>query len=571
MRRICVAAAAIAVMAVCSLVPAMAQSRVALVIANGAYLGAPPVATAAADATLVAAALKGAGFDVMPANDLTTQNIGDTIGAFIAKVQGAGANGIVFVYFSGYAVQGNGDDHLVPVDAQINTAADLSQTLPLSTLIKALDAVQSAARIIVLDGARDGGFGKAGGQPVAPGLALTTVPRNFLLAYSAAPDSYAPAVTGANSPYATTLATLLAQPGLDIEQVFKGVRLQVNQATTGAQLPWTTSALESEVKLVAALPAAAAATKTLAPALGISKIAVPPRKRHGITKASMRRMSGDEAYNVAIEQDTLRDYQWFVETHPYDSHAGQVWDIIGNRREGILWRRTLKLDSTRAYWNYLDRYPDGAHAGLARSVLADRGEPLPSGYIAQPLELPPGYYDEATGLADLVPDGFDRPADVFFGSPDTVFVPAPHNSVFVLKFGKKKDKRDRHHSGPKIIIRTKFDCCYRLRINGHVDAQTFSDRNEVGRGSRFSFCRGTGDCTGGLPGGHSSSSRRAVGPADARRHYPPYSVQPFRLQKCHGADRGRQGGIRNVWAGGTNPSRSAGRSRERRRGGDRCD
>ena len=142
MRRICVAAAAAAVMAVCSVVPALAQSRVALVIANSAYQNAPPVATAAADAGLVATALKTAGFDVTRSNDLTTQNIGDTLGAFIGKVQAAGPNAVVFVYFSGYAVQGSADDHLVPVDAQINSAADVAPTtLPMSALIKALGDV----------------------------------------------------------------------------------------------------------------------------------------------------------------------------------------------------------------------------------------------------------------------------------------------------------------------------------------------------------------------------------------------------------------------------------------------
>jgi hypothetical protein len=424
MRRIGVAAASIAVMALLSIAPAFAQSRVALVIANSAYQGAPPVATAAADAGLIATALQTAGFDVTPSADLTTQTLGAAIGSFLDKVTAAGPNGIVFVYFSGYAVQANSDDYLVPVDAQINTAAAAPEaTLALSALTKALGDVPSAARIIVLDAARDGGFGKAGGQPVAPGLALTTVPPGFLLAYSAAPDTYAPEVSGANSPYAAALATLMGQPGLDIEQIFKGVRVQVNQATTGLQTPWTSSALTGEVKLVAAPAAAAAPPKTLAPALGVSGIAVPSPKRRRITKTAMQRMSADEAYRLAIEEDSLRDYQWFVETHPEYSLSGQVWGIINNRREGILWRRTLKLGSTRAYWNYLNRYPNGAHAYLARSWLDARGEPLPSGYVAQPLPLPPGYYDEAIGLPDLVPDGFARPADVFYGSPDAVFVP----------------------------------------------------------------------------------------------------------------------------------------------------
>ena len=455
MRVIGVAAAFIAA-AFFVVAPAFAEPRLALVIANSAYQGAQPIATAAADAGLIAAALQKAGFDVTRSDDLTTQNMGAALGAFTGKVQAAGPDAIVFVYFSGYAVQVNGDDHLVPVDAQITTAASVADvTLPLSALTKALGDIPSSARIIVLDAARDGNFGKVGGQPVAPGLALTTVPSGFVLAYSAAPDSYAPLAHGSSSPYASALATLLAQPGLDIEQVFKGVRLQVNLATTGAQVPWTSSALDSDVELVAAPAAgpagtavAAAPAQTLAPALGVSNLAVPPRKRGHITKSSMRGMSGDEAYDTAIEDDSLRDYQWFVETHPDYTRAGQIWNMIGSRREGLLWRRTTALGSTRAYWNYLDRYPDGAHADIARSVLAERGQPLPSDYVAQPLDLPPGYSDEAMGLPDLMPDGFDRPADVFFGSPDPEFIPAPTDGSvnFNFNFGKRK-KRDQNQAG----------------------------------------------------------------------------------------------------------------------------
>jgi uncharacterized caspase-like protein len=434
---------------ICPGAPAAAQSRLALLIANSAYQGAPPLTTPETDKALIAQTLEAAGYDVTQYADLTTQTIGAAFGAFVEKVKAAGPDATVFVYFSGYAAQENGDDYLIPVDAQVPTAAALPNiALPLAAVTKALTDVPSAARIIVLDAARDGGFGKAGGQPVPDGLALMGVPPGVLLAYSAAPGVYAPEFNGTNSPYANALTTVMRQPGLDIEQIFKGVRLQVNEATKGMQTPWMTSALNVEVKLFAAPAAeqtAAAAPTTLAPALGVSNIAVPPAKRRRVTKAAMRRMPADEAYRVAVEQDDLRDYQWFVEGHPDYPLAAQVWDTIFGRREEILWRRALASGTTRAYWNYLARYPNGPHAYAAHDWLSARDAPVPDGYVPVPESLPPGYYDEALGLPDLMPDGFADPAPVFFGGLAPEFVRAPR------RFDQPLIKIDIHNPPPSPV------------------------------------------------------------------------------------------------------------------------
>ena len=100
MRRFALAAASIAAMTFFLIVPASAQSRIALVIANSAYQGVPPLATTAADAGLVAATLQAAGYDVTQYENLTGQTIGAVFGPFIDKIKAAGPNAVVFVYFS---------------------------------------------------------------------------------------------------------------------------------------------------------------------------------------------------------------------------------------------------------------------------------------------------------------------------------------------------------------------------------------------------------------------------------------------------------------------------------------
>jgi hypothetical protein len=421
MTKLISAAASLLVMLFISIAPAAAQSRVALIIGNSAYTAAPPLRTTTADADLVASSLQAAGFDIVRANDVTTTNFGDTIAAFVAKITAGGPNTVAFVYFAGYGVQYDGDSYLVPVDATIAHPDDVPNvTMSLTAIEQALAQVPSAARIIVLDAARDGGFANGDANPIAPGLALVGVPPGFLIAYPAAPggDICACAEDQPNSPYASSLATLLRQPGLEIGQIFDGVRLQINQASGGAQVPWMVSALGVEVRF---FQATAEAPKTFLPALGLPDLPVPPLEPVRWTMERYRALSADEAYRIAIERDSLETYQWFVEAFPTYPLAGQIWQIINWRRESILWHRAMVMGTVAAYWNYLDAYPDGRYVRSARYWLELRHAPLvPQGYVPVVLELPPGYVDEAIGLPIVVERG--RPVPIFFGNVQPVYI-----------------------------------------------------------------------------------------------------------------------------------------------------
>jgi len=421
MIRVISAAASLLAMLFISIAPAAAQSRVALVIGNGAYTGAPPLRTTTADADLVASSLQAAGFDIVRANDVTTANFGDTIAAFVEKIAAGGPSTVAFVYFAGYGVQYDGDSYLAPVDAAIGHAEDVPNvTMSLTAIEQALAQVPAAARIIVLDAARDGGFANGDASPLAPGLALVGVPPGFLIAYPAAPgaDICACAEDQPNSPYASSLATLLRQPGLEISQIFDGVRLQINQASGGAQVPWMVSALGVEVRF---FQATAEAPRMFLSALGVPDLPVPPLEPVQWTMDRYRALSADEAYRIAIERDSLETYQWFVEAFPTYPLAGQIWQIINWRREAILWHRALVMGTVAAYWNYLDAYPDGRYVRSARYWLALHHAPLvPQGYTPVVLELPPGYVDEAIGLPIVVERG--RPVPRYFGNVQPVYI-----------------------------------------------------------------------------------------------------------------------------------------------------
>ena len=235
---------------------ASAQTNVALVIGNSAYQYARPLQTTIADASAVAETLRAAGYDVTALNDVRQSNIGQVMRNFLDKVTAAGSNSVAFFYFAGYAAQSNGENYLIPVDAPITGAGDVaSQSLRLGDLVEALAKTPAAARIIVLDASRDHGFGRGTAEAVPPGLAIMEAPAGVAIASAASPREVAVEGTGAYSVYTHALVTSMRQRGLELDQIFKATRYQVNQATGGKQTSWTSSALMVDITLFAA-PAA---------------------------------------------------------------------------------------------------------------------------------------------------------------------------------------------------------------------------------------------------------------------------------------------------------------------------
>jgi uncharacterized caspase-like protein len=403
---------------------AQAPGRLALIVGNSAYQNAPPVRTALADAGLVAETMRAAGYAVTELQDVRADDIGAAIGEFLDQVEAAGPEAVVFFYFTGYAVQSGADNFLVPVDAEIAGEEDVpNQAFRLSDMLNELAGMQVAARIVVIDGAREYPIA---GRSLARGLALVDAPPGSLLAFSASPGALANDGDGETSIYPTALVSLMRDPGLEIDQIFRAVRLQVNQETGGAQTPWMQSSLDVEVVLFEGQPsqAAPAGPQQAAPR-------VPPRAPRTVTRPVLADMSPEEAYYLVIERDTLEAYQWFVELYPTSRYAAEIWELIALRREAILWRRALIQNTRRAYWNYLRRYPDGAHVQEARLRLQALSAPMepPSDYDDEPEPLPPGYYDEGVGLVEILPQGAPPPPRVFGGGPPMFIAPPPPRFV----------------------------------------------------------------------------------------------------------------------------------------------
>src|SRR6476659_1787757 len=170
---------------------ANAQQRIALVIGNGAYPKGP-IAHSLADGGLVAEALTSVGFEIVEGADVNSGDFRRLFGEFLAKVNAAGPDAIAFIYYTGYAVQFEGDNYLVPVDAQLNRDSEIPiQGVRLFDLLRPLADAPATTKIVVLDAARALPFQIQGGQ-IAPGLAPIEAAPNLLVAFSSAPGIIAP-------------------------------------------------------------------------------------------------------------------------------------------------------------------------------------------------------------------------------------------------------------------------------------------------------------------------------------------------------------------------------------------
>jgi uncharacterized caspase-like protein len=215
---------------------AATENRIALVIGNAAYQ-AGALNTPANDAGLIAQTLQAAGFDVVGARDLDQDSLRRAFRDFLDKAQGAGPSTVAFVYLSGYGLQLEGENYLVPIDARIDRDSNVAlEAVRLSDYVRPLAALRLKASIVVVDAARAHPFARSG-PSLAGGLVLVEPEPGMLIAFNAAPGTVAPESRDSYGPYAQALAEMIREGGLPLAQVFDRVRLRVNDVTKGAQVP----------------------------------------------------------------------------------------------------------------------------------------------------------------------------------------------------------------------------------------------------------------------------------------------------------------------------------------------
>jgi hypothetical protein len=331
------------------------EQRVALVIGNANYQNAPQLANPDDDAQSMAQFLNSAGFEVVAATDLTQNDMLRVVQDFSAKVASRGPNTVAMVYYAGHGVQLAGENYLVPVDAKVSSPTELvNNSVRLVDVMSTLETIPSRMRIVILDACRNNPFPEV--NDAGRGLAIVDAPNGSIVGYSTAPGAEALDGTGGHSPYTQAFLNVAREPNVPIEQLFKRVRLQVNQTTSGAQIPWESSSLTSDFTFFGDTAVAANRAPVKAPVVQMA--------------SSLPSRSTRQAYDYVVSEGRPEYYQEFIQMYPHDPLCDHVRWLLKNLLISQAWHKAVLANSPLAYKSFHDSYGNSPYAQVALKLQA---------------------------------------------------------------------------------------------------------------------------------------------------------------------------------------------------------
>ncbi|MBR0779355.1 caspase family protein [Bradyrhizobium diazoefficiens] len=234
------------------------EKRVALVVGNSDYkdqslsLGNPKN-----DANAVADVLRSLDFEVQLVTNVGKRDMDGVMERF-ARLSVSADTALFF--YAGHAIQYQGKNYLMPVDAQLEDEISIRYNLVAVDDVRMTLDRASGVKIMVLDACRNNPIadrlnrmangGQTRGVSATRGLARIDKTQGMVVAYATAPDDVALDGTNADhSPFSTAFIKEMQEPGLEIGTLFRRVARDVNDATGGRQRPETSISLLSDYYL----------------------------------------------------------------------------------------------------------------------------------------------------------------------------------------------------------------------------------------------------------------------------------------------------------------------------------
>jgi uncharacterized caspase-like protein len=346
----------------CAAHAALAESRVALVIGQSAYRAVPALPNAANDGKRMTELLGNAGFDVTMARDLAQNDMRQTISNFAAKVAASGPDTVALVFYAGHGLQIDGENYLVPVDVDPKREADIPlQAVRLNDLMNTLGALPTRMRIFMLDACRNNPF-PALNKTTGHGLAIVDTKAGasgWFISFSTSPGAEAEDGNGDDSPYTTAVLSVVKEPNLPIEEAFKRVRVAVNQATDGRQIPWENSSLTADFRFFAGDKDPGQST------------AAPKPTAARTADEWLKGLAGKEpkvAYDLVIADDSVAAYEAFTALFAQSSYTARVRSLLDRRREMLAWEAAVATNTAFSFDTFLANYASSDLAATARRM-----------------------------------------------------------------------------------------------------------------------------------------------------------------------------------------------------------
>jgi uncharacterized caspase-like protein len=243
------------------------------------------------------------GFQVQTLIDPDRNSLEDGIRKLGRAADGAEVS---LFFYSGHAMEVNGQNLLVPAPADIRSERDLRfETVDLDSVLDGVSG-RSKVSLLILDSCRDNPFARqlAGSSRAISlrGLGPVDAAVGTMIVFATAPGKTAEDGDKRNSPFTTALLRNIERPGLEVRLMLGDVRREVRVATAGRQIPWENSALEGQFFFKPSVPVAGTPTPVAAATPAPAAAATPAPSA---TQASDNKFP--QAFKLALRK-VLPDY-----------------------------------------------------------------------------------------------------------------------------------------------------------------------------------------------------------------------------------------------------------------------
>ncbi|MEW9922277.1 caspase family protein [Marimonas sp. MJW-29] len=327
------------------------ERRVALIIGNSDYENVIPLDNPGNDASDLSVALEGLGFEIYLGLDVGDDEIVDLTNRFAEAIATADVS---LFFYAGHGFQVGGQNYLVPIDAIIQKAEDITeQTIRLQDILDRMEAAPGI-KFVFLDACRNNPF-EGTLNTISEGLARIGNAADFLISFATQPDNVAYDGTGRNSFFTEALLSHIYTPGLDVNDLMIAVRKDVLAATGGRQIPWENSSLTRQFRF-------------------------DPRPPNVSPETLL--------WQVAANSGDPQLLQLYAERYPEGTHLEQVMAFLdtsadaGNvqsrdfakaerdEEEERLWQLAQRSRMRPLVEFYLEQYPQGKYLRDARRLIA---------------------------------------------------------------------------------------------------------------------------------------------------------------------------------------------------------
>ncbi|MCL2834974.1 MAG: caspase family protein [Treponema sp.] len=213
-----------------------AAQKYALVIGNGVYNNISRLTNPVNDANDMTVTLQHLGFVVDKLIDASQEQMDSAIIRLKNRLS-VSENSYGFLFYAGHGVQSNGENFLIPVDANIPDENYLKgRAVSVQIMLDELNDARNELNVVILDACRDNPFGWA--RSGSRGLTIIgRQPAKSIIVFATSAGSTASDGTGRNGLFTSQLLNNLATPGLDVSEIFRRTGADVVSASGGKQIP----------------------------------------------------------------------------------------------------------------------------------------------------------------------------------------------------------------------------------------------------------------------------------------------------------------------------------------------